>query len=127
MLLGKLFERFANGSPLTVMLRGTLEYAIRPELLDQLFAETATRQYTHKLLFSTLVDVTTLVVCRIHPSHNAAYQADPARVGVSLRALYDKLDHAEPTVAAAMVHHIGQRLIPVLRELKAGSAPRIPR
>ena len=126
MLLGTIFERFANGSPLTVMLRGTLAYALRPELLDQLFAETATRQYTHKLLFSTLVDVTALVVCRIHSSHNAAYQADPAKVGVSLRALYDKLDRTEPTVSAALVHHIGQRLVPILQELNAGLTPRLP-
>jgi hypothetical protein len=126
MLLGKVFERFARGSPLTVMLRGTLEYTLRPELLDQLFAETATRQYTHKLLFSTLVDVTALVVCRIHRSHHAAYQADPATVGASLRALYDKLDHTEPAVSAALVHHVGERLIPVVQQLQAGLAPRLP-
>lgn len=126
MLLGKIFERFANGSPLTVMLRGSLEYALRPELLDQLFLHTARRQYTHKLLFSTLVDVTALVVCRIHRSHHAAYQADPAQVGVSLRALYDKLDHTEPAVSAAMVHHVGGRLLPVLQELHAGLTPRLP-
>lgn len=126
MLLEKLFDRFAKGSPLTVMLRGTLEYALRPELLDQLFAETAARQYTHKLLFSTLVDITALVVCRVHRSHNAAYQADPAQVGVSLRALYDKLDHTEPAISAAMVHHIGARLLPVVQELQAGLPPRLP-
>jgi hypothetical protein len=126
MLLGKIFERFAKGSPLTVMLRGTLDYALRPELLDQLFTDTAKRQYTHKLLFSTLVDVTALVVCRIHRSHNAAYQADPAQVGVSLRALYDKLDHTEPGVAAALVHHTGERLLPVVEHLQAGLAPRLP-
>src|SRR2546423_756736 len=108
------------------MLRGTLEYALRPDLLDQLFADTVQHQYTHKLLFSTLVDLTALVVCRIHPSHHAAYQADPAQVGVSLRALYDKLGHTEPPIAAAMVHHIGQRLLPVLRELDAGLPPRLP-
>lgn len=125
MLLGKIFERFANGSPATVMLRGTLEYALRPELLDQLFTETARHQYTHKLLFSALVDLTSLVVCRIHPSHNAAYQADPAAVGVSLRALYDKLEHTEPAISAAMVHHIGERLIPVLQQLDAGLPPRL--
>src|SRR5947207_2176649 len=117
MLLGKVFDRFANGSPLTVMLRGTLEYALRPDLLDQLFAQTAQQQYTHKLLFSTLVDLTALVVCRIHPSHHAAYQANPAQVGVSLRALYDKLDHTEPTLSAAMVHHLSERLLPVLQQL----------
>src|SRR6266513_1468903 len=95
MLLGKIFERFANGSPITVMLRGTLEYALRPELLDQLFLETARQQYTHKLLFSTLVELTSLVVCRVHASHHAAYQVDPAKVGVSIKALYDKLNHTE--------------------------------
>src|SRR5581483_7492801 len=126
MLLGQIFERFADGSPLTVMLRGTLEYALRPELLDQLFTQTARHQYTHKLLFSTLIDLTALVVCRIHSSHHAAYQADPAQVGVSLRALYDKLDHTEPAVSAALVHHIGERLVPVVQQLHAGPTPRLP-
>jgi IS4 transposase len=126
MLLGKIFERFANGSPLTVMLRGTLEYALRPELLDQLFTATAQHQYTHKLLFSTLVDITALVVCRIHPTHNAAYQAHQDQINVSLRALYDKLNHTEPTVSAALVRHLGERLIPVLQQLHAGVTPRLP-
>lgn len=126
MILGKVFERFMNGSPVTVMLRGTLEYVLRPELLDQLFSETARQQYTHKLLFSTLVDLTSLVVCRIHPSHNAAYQADPASVGVSLKALYDKLDHTEPALAAALVHHVSERLTPVLQHLGGGLPPRLP-
>jgi hypothetical protein len=126
MLLGKIFDRFVNGSPLTVMLRGTFEYALQPELLDQLFIATARQQYTHKLLFSTLVDLTSLVVCRIHPSHHAAYQADPDKVGVSLKALYDKLDHTEPAIAAAMVQHISERLIPVLQELNAQLPPRLP-
>ena len=126
MLLGKIFERFANATPVTVMLRGTLEYALQPQLLDQLFTDTARHQYTHKLLFSTLVDLTSLVVCRIHPSHHAAYQAEPAQVGVSLKALYDKLDHTEPAVAAALVQHVGQRLLPVVQQLKGGLPPRLP-
>src|SRR5262249_20932660 len=125
MLLGNLFERFANSSPLTVMLRGTLAYALRPELLDQLFVATARRQYTHKLLFSTLVDLTSLVVCRVHRSHHAAYQADPAQVGASLRAVYDKLDPTEPAVSAALVHHIAERLIPILQQLNVGLLPRL--
>jgi len=126
MLFEKVLERFAEKSPLTVMLRGALEYALRPELLDQLFGDAARRQYTHQLLFSTLVDLTTLVVCRIRRSHHAAYQADPAAVGVSLRALYDKLDRAEPAVSAALVRHVGERLVPVLRELGGCPAPRLP-
>jgi hypothetical protein len=77
-------------------------------------------------LFSARVAVTALVVCRIHRSHNAAYQADPARIGTSLRALYDKLDHTEPNVSAALVRHIGERLVPVVQQLQAGLPPRLP-
>ena len=125
MRLGKIFERFTNASPVTVMLRGTLEYALQPELLDHLFIETARHQHTPKLLFSTLVDLTSLVVCRLHPSHHAAYQADPAAVGVRLKALYDKLDHTEPAISAALVQHSGERLIPALQELNVGLPPRL--
>jgi hypothetical protein len=125
MLLGKIFERFVDGSPVTVMLRGTLEYALQPSILDELFTRTAQHQYTHKLLFSTLVDLTSLVVCRIHPSHHAAYQADPVTVGASVKALYDKLDRTEPGVSAAMVHEVAQRLCSVVQEMDAALPPRL--
>jgi IS4 transposase len=46
-------------------------------------------------------------------------------VGVSLKALYDKLDHTGPAIAAAMVHHVSERLVPVLEELNAGLPPRL--
>jgi len=62
MLLGKVFECFRNGSPVTAMLRGTMEYTLWSELLDPLFRQTTRRQYTPKLLFSTLVGLTSLVV-----------------------------------------------------------------
>ena len=32
MLLGKIFERFVDDSPVTVMLRATLDYALRPKV-----------------------------------------------------------------------------------------------
>ena len=114
MILGKVFERFIDDSPVSVMLRGTLDYALRPDELDELFRRTAQRQYTRELLFSAVVDLMSLVVCRIRPSVHAAYQANPQRLGVSVRALYDKLDHLEPRISAALVHHVGERLLPVI-------------
>jgi hypothetical protein len=39
--------------------------------------------------------------------------------------LYDKLDHTEPAVAAALVHHLSGRLIPVLQQLDGGLPPRL--
>src|ERR1700722_21002587 len=116
LLLGKIFERFRNGSPVTVSLPGTMEYAPRPELLDQRFSQTARRQYTHQLLFATRVALTSLVVCRGHRSPHIASQADAVSVGVRLKALSDKRDPTEPAGAAALAHHGGQRLIPVLQQ-----------
>ncbi len=123
MMLPKVFERFVNGSPVTVMVRGVLEHALPAEDIDQLFADTAEHQYTRELLFSALVDLMGEVVCRIRPSVHAGYQADPARFGVSLRAVYDKLEHTEPAVSAALVAHTARKLVPVIQRLGGGLSP----
>ena len=74
MILSDVFERFAQDSPLTVMARGLLENALNPTALDQLFEDVADQQYTKKLLFSSVVDLMSLVVCGIQPALNAAYK-----------------------------------------------------
>ena len=57
MLLGSIFEKFVARSPVSVMVRGTLEYALQPKFLDDLFQQHAEVQYTRTLLFSTVVDL----------------------------------------------------------------------
>ena len=54
------------------------------------------------------------VVCRMRPSIHAGYQAEPAKFGVSLRAVDDKLEHTEPAIAAALVAHSARKLAPVI-------------
>ena len=61
MILGPVFERFINQSPISVMSRATLEHALSATALDELFERTAERGYTRELLFSTTVDVMSLV------------------------------------------------------------------
>ena len=63
MLLGQVFERFIQESPVSVMVRGLLEKALCPKKLDQLFKQNAKAQYTRELLFSTVVNLMSLVVC----------------------------------------------------------------
>ena len=75
MILGDVFERFAQDSPLSVMARGVMENALGPTLIDELFEGVAEKQYTKRLLFSSIVDLMGLVVCRIRPAIHAAYQA----------------------------------------------------
>ena len=68
MILKTVFDRFVQKTPVTVMTRALLEYALSTEALDALFQRHAQQQYTKKLLFSSIVDVMALVVCRMQPT-----------------------------------------------------------
>jgi len=57
MILSKTFEQFVEDSPVCVMIRGSLEYALPESVVNQIFETTALKQYTHNLLFSDVVDV----------------------------------------------------------------------
>jgi hypothetical protein len=122
MLLDPIFERFAADSPVSVMLRATLEHGLAPQPLDQLFTATAQQQYTRELLFSTLVDLMGTVVCRIRPSLHAAYQARPQPLPVSLKALYAKLERLEPGISAALVRHTAAQWGSLISEM-GGEVP----
>ena len=56
-MLGKVFARFVEKSPISVMVRGTLERVLGAEQLDAWFARTAQKQYTRTVLFSTVYDI----------------------------------------------------------------------
>jgi len=118
MILTKAFEKFAEGTPVCVMIRGGLEYALPETFVDEIFEETARKQYTRSLLFSQIVDVMGGVVCKVFPSVNAAYQKQQSRFAVSRRALYDKINLVEPGVTRQLVRQTAQRLAPVVRALQ---------
>jgi IS4 transposase len=122
MLCDEVFEQFAREAPVCVMVRATLENALNPQALDQLFEATAERQYTRTLLFSSIVDLMSTVVCRIRPSINAAYQKLAPVLGVTRKAVYDKLDRLEPEIAAALVRHSASALEPVITAM-GGALP----
>ena len=122
--LGEIFERFAAESPVTVMVRVLLEKALAPEKLDELFEKTAKVQYTRELLFSTVVNLMLLVVCRLRPSVGAAYKAQAKEIGVSRQAIYDKLNRTETAVSAALVRYSAQTLEPVSEQL-GGKLPQL--
>jgi IS4 transposase len=126
MLLGPVFERFAQESPVSVMARGAVEYALSAPALDELFARCAQRQYTRALLFSSVVDLMALVVCGIRKSVHAAYQATAPEVATSLTAVYHKLSGIEPALSAELVRHTAGRLAPVVQELGGTAAAWLP-
>lgn len=101
MLLGTILPRFARRTPVSVMVRGTLEYALAPDALDALFRTTAENQYEKQLLFSSVVDLMGLVVARVQPSLNAAYQAVSDTLPVTLTSIYNKRS-SKPATAGSL-------------------------
>ena len=56
-MLGAIFERFVEESPISVMVRGLMEQVLAPEKINQIFETNAQTQYTRELLFSSVVDL----------------------------------------------------------------------
>ena len=78
--------RFVEKSPISVMVRGTLERVLGADQLDAWFARTAQKQYTRTVLFSTVYDVLSQVVFRIKPSSESGVSG-PRSQGGSLAHL----------------------------------------
>ena len=119
MLLGPMFERFVEKSPVSVMVEGVLHHALPATLLDQLFEQHAQPQYTRELLFSSMVDLMGQVVCGVRQSVCSAYQAGVADIAVSLTALYNKLNGVETQVSAELVRQPSATLASVVEHLGA--------
>jgi IS4 transposase len=125
-MLSKVFARFVEKSPISVMVRGTLERVLGAEQLDAWFARTAQKQYTRTLLFSTIYDVLSQVVFRIKPSVRAAYRDREEEVGASLISVYNKLNGVETHTSAELVRYSAAELTPVIEQLDGERAPWLP-
>lgn len=113
-MFDEVMKRFEQQAPVCVMARLALQRAIAPQC--EVFAEHRQRQYPRELLFSTVVELMTLVSLGLSPSlHAAATQTKP--LPVSLAALYEKVNRTEPAILRALVQGSAQRLGPVLAAL----------
>ena len=102
-MLGKVFDRCVEKSPIAVMVRGTLERVLGADQLHAWFARTAQKQDTRPVLLSTVYDLLSPVVFRSKPSVRAAYRDHEDQVGASLISLYHKLNGVETPTAAELV------------------------
>jgi VCBS repeat-containing protein len=110
------FDRFAKKTPISVMVRATIENVLSAERLDAIFDENAEQQYAGELLFSTVADIMGQVVCQIHPSVNAAYIDRQDEIGVSVKAVYDKLKGIETAVSRALVRDTATRMQAIIKQ-----------
>jgi hypothetical protein len=125
-MLGKVFDRFVEKSPISVMVRGTLERVLGADQLDAWFARTAQKQYTRTVLFSTVYDILSQVVFRIKPAVRAAYRDHADQVGASLISLYNKLNGVETHTSAELVRYSAAELRPLIAQLDGERSPWLP-
>lgn len=126
MILEPVFEQFVKKSPISVMARATVEHALCASALDDLFNRTAERGYTKELLFSTTVDLMCLVVCGKAIHVQSAFQQIRDKVPVTLKSVYEKLQHIETSVSATLVGHVAGRCHELIRELGGACQPLLP-
>jgi len=126
MLLTKVFAEFVAESPVCVMYRGLVEHVFSASRLDALFEKTAQRQYCSELLFSTCTDLLSLVVLGAQKSLHSAYVRQQDKVGVSVKAVYDKLAGIETNVSEVLVRDTATDLAAVIEQLGPPPASLLP-
>ena len=122
-MLSPVFERFIEKSPVSVMVRGMLERVVGADRLNSFFYRVANKQYTRELLFSSVFDLMCHVVCGMRPSLHAAYTSSLEEIGVSVTAVYDKLNGIELNTTSALVKESAQELKPLVEEMGGGLEP----
>jgi len=125
-MLSQVFERFVDKTPISVMVRGMLERVVGADKLDAFFYRVAHKQYTRELLFSTVFDLMCHVVCGMRPSIHAAYTSSLEEIGVSVTAVYDKLNGIELTTTSALVKESARELMPLIEQMDGGLEPLLP-
>lgn len=99
------------------MARLALDRALPAQWIDEVFEHNRQRQYPRELLFSSVVELMSLVTLGLRPSLHAAARKMADRLPVSLAALYAKVKRTEPALLRALVRGSAQRLAPVMAGL----------
>jgi hypothetical protein len=122
-MLGKVFERFVEKAPVAVMVRGILERVLSADALNALYERAAVKQYTRELMFSTVVGLMDLVVCRIQPSIHAAYQDNREEIETSIASVYNKLNGIDTQTSRALVKETAEQMGASVRALGGTRTP----
>ncbi|MFO0954896.1 MAG: IS4 family transposase [Isosphaeraceae bacterium] len=113
-------ETAVEVSPLTVLVRGVLEWACPQSFFEELFdRECRPTQWNRKLTISAIAWLMLAVVSGVRRSVFAAFQADQASdsptITATATALYAKYGRIDPRYTTAVVRESGRRMSQLLR------------
>jgi IS4 transposase len=126
MAVHEMIDVFSKQSPVCVMARAALENVLSDARLNEIFDETAQRQYCRQLSFAACAQLMAMVVARIRPSMNAAFEAAKEEMCVSVTSVYNKLQGIEPAVSERLVRDTAASMAVVIDELKASVEGPLP-
>lgn len=84
------------------MARLALDQTLPAQWIDEVFEHNRQRQYPRELLFSSVVELMSLVTFGLRPSLHADARKMADRLPVSLAALYAKVKRTEPALLRAL-------------------------
>ncbi len=112
-----IFRAFATQRPFATITQMVLRRLLDPRDIDQLFDEYAQEQYHRSLLFSALTSLVSGVVLGKYASMNAGYKKMKEQLGVSITAVYEKLQRVEPAVVQQLVRQSYQQTVTICKEI----------
>jgi len=114
---GQIFQKFANQSPLTVMVRVMLENIFPTSQFDQIFPkEEAEKLQFRESLFSSIVDLMSLVG-QDQPATHTICQTTRNDLKTTLNSFYRKVKRIETNVLAEWVRQTAGHLGPVVHKM----------
>lgn len=125
-MLNPIFEKFVEESPVSIIARGMMERVLNPEQLDEWFEQTADKQYTKELLFSTVFDIMTQVVSGSKTSVHSAWQASKEDICVSITSVYNKINGIEINTSAELVRYAAGKVAAIITALKGTKPSPLP-
>ena len=124
MSLGQLFDVFIQKSPVTVLMRATIEAIFSPKNLDAIFQQHAVKQYAGPLLFSTVFQLLCTVVWKQRRSVRDAYNKElEVDYQYSIRSIYNKLNGTETQVCRGLVKETAGQLTEVVQQFQRKQNP----
>ena len=112
-----LFRTFAVDRPLAVVTQMVLRRMLGSKTVDSVFEQHADKQYHRTLLFSDLAMLVSGVVLGHHRSMNAGYKKMKDQLGVSITAVYEKVQRVELDVVQQLVRNSYEQTVEICREV----------
>lgn len=123
-MFGEILQKFAEKSPVTVMVRGLLEHLLNADKIDIWFDCVRQAQYTKEILLSSMVSLMLQVVCKIQASVHSAYQH--SMIEASVVAVDDQLKGVEAKTSQELVRQIASESEVIIRNMQGANEPLLP-